>query len=60
MYFLVCKNCGANLEPGEKCDCMDRMQKVIRIFDKVLSEEPDGQIRIGGLFDEQKKELCHS
>lgn len=20
-YYKVCPNCGANLDPGEKCDC---------------------------------------
>ena len=22
-YFEVCKNCGAHLDPGERCDCED-------------------------------------
>jgi hypothetical protein len=21
MYYHTCKNCGANLDPDEKCDC---------------------------------------
>ena len=21
-YYTVCPNCGANLDPGEKCDCV--------------------------------------
>ncbi|MDO4302132.1 MAG: hypothetical protein Q4D26_12200 [Clostridia bacterium] len=20
-YYNICKNCGANLDPGERCDC---------------------------------------
>ena len=23
MYYKVCPNCGANLDPGERCDCED-------------------------------------
>lgn len=22
-YFRICPNCGANLDPGEVCDCRD-------------------------------------
>lgn len=22
-YYRVCPNCGANLDPGERCDCQD-------------------------------------
>ena len=24
MNFTVCENCGAHLDPGEKCDCQDQ------------------------------------
>ena len=23
MYFETCPNCGAHLDPGEKCDCKE-------------------------------------
>lgn len=23
-YFRICPNCGANLDPGEFCDCRDK------------------------------------
>lgn len=23
-YYRVCPDCGANLDPGETCDCMER------------------------------------
>jgi len=26
-YYNVCSNCGAYLDPGEKCDCEDEKQK---------------------------------
>lgn len=51
MYFNVCKNCGANLDPGEKCDCREEKQKRLSFFENVFSEDSDGQMVIGGLFD---------
>lgn len=30
MYFKVCPNCGANLDPGERCDCKDAKEPVRR------------------------------
>lgn len=26
-YYKPCPNCGANLDPGEICDCKDREKK---------------------------------
>ena len=23
MYYRICNNCGAYLDPGERCDCLD-------------------------------------
>lgn len=34
MYFYTCPNCGAALDPGEKCDCME-----IRETDTGISQE---------------------
>lgn len=33
-YFTVCEYCGANLDPGEKCDCRgeDRKEKPPSFF----------------------------
>lgn len=53
MYFNVCKNRGANLDPGEKCDCREQEQKRFRFFESVFSEDSDGQMVIGGLFNER-------
>lgn len=24
MYYKICPRCGANLDPGERCECADR------------------------------------
>lgn len=34
MYKYVCRSCGANLDPGEKCDCIAKRKE---------TEEKDGQ-----------------
>lgn len=25
-YYNVCEHCGSNLDPGEKCDCMEQQE----------------------------------
>lgn len=27
MYFNICSHCGANLDPGEKCECAEKEGK---------------------------------
>lgn len=27
-YYRICPNCGANLDPGEHCDCQDKKEAV--------------------------------
>ncbi len=31
-YFEVCKNCGAHLDPGERCDCEEAQQETTCIY----------------------------
>ncbi len=28
MYGYICEDCGAHLDPGEKCDCVQRRREV--------------------------------
>ena len=30
-YYWTCPYCGANLDPGEKCDCKDNKLSLIHI-----------------------------
>ena len=32
MWNYECPICGANLDPGEKCDCQDERQRYLRQF----------------------------
>lgn len=31
MYYHKCPDCGANLDPGERCDCKDERKQKIQI-----------------------------
>lgn len=31
-YFEVCRNCGAHLDPGERCDCEEAQQETTCIY----------------------------
>ena len=39
MYYRKCKVCGANLDPGERCDCEGKQQA------KIVSAYRDGKIK---------------
>lgn len=27
-YFTTCQRCGASLDPGERCECMDKIRRI--------------------------------
>ena len=39
-YYNTCPNCGANLDPGEPCDCVMEREKRERFFESVTSITP--------------------
>ena len=39
MYNYRCNNCGAYLDPGERCTCRDIHEKNIRLAEALLCEE---------------------
>ena len=44
MYYRVCKHCGSNLDPGEKCDCQkDKINKTNYLM-SLFKDDADGQI----------------
>ncbi|MCM1179948.1 MAG: hypothetical protein NC347_06810 [Clostridium sp.] len=46
-YYNVCPNCGAHLDPGEPCDCKDRVEEKPKM--SVLHTEVEqhtGQLRM--------------
>ena len=44
MYKYICKLCGAHLDPGEKYDCQDVLNRSKRIYENLLITECDGQM----------------
>lgn len=44
MLFKQCEFCGANLDPGEKCDCKEKVQELIERYKQNTTVEQDGQI----------------
>ena len=45
-YYHICPMCGANLDPGEKCDCEKERYKRNEIYSKNLKVMPTGQIAL--------------
>lgn len=39
-YYNTCLNCGSNLDPGEKCDCIMEREKRKRFYESVTSITP--------------------
>ena len=39
-YYNTCPNCGANLDPGESCDCIKEKEKRERFYENVTSITP--------------------
>lgn len=52
-FYRICPNCGAHLDPGEKCDCEEiriaqeqKRRQEIRSMEAILVEEKNGQLRL--------------
>lgn len=46
MYYNVCEHCGANLDPGERCDCTELEQKEEERIGRLLIVRDDGQMQL--------------
>lgn len=44
-YFNTCPQCGCNLDPGERCDCNERIERLKMLFNHNTTTDDDGQIR---------------
>lgn len=44
-YFNTCLQCGCNLDPGERCDCNERIEILKMLFNDSTTTDDDGQIR---------------
>ena len=41
-----CADCGANLDPGEKCDCRDPLIAYGNLMEKILTNNRYGQLEM--------------
>jgi len=46
MYYRTCPYCGANLDPGEVCDCLTEKGRRIRHIRELVEPEKSGQMRL--------------
>ena len=47
MYYRICSNCGANLDPGEHCDCEEeRQRQTERIMAMVRENKESHQMEL--------------
>ena len=46
MYNYRCDNCGAYLDPGERCTCSGTHEKNMQMVDELFAEDQDGQMTL--------------
>lgn len=56
-YYTVCPACGANLDPGEKCDCERIRTQQYEFFKKRLKTE-QGSGQFAFVFDGISSTSC--
>ena len=50
MHKYVCQSCGANLDPGEKCDCTEKRKEAQILRKQLFVQEKDGQFALKELI----------
>lgn len=45
MYYKICPVCNANLDPGEKCDCIKQSEKEKKAEDQLNKQNKDDYIK---------------
>lgn len=54
-YYRVCASCGANLDPGETCECKSTTERNKSKFERIATVEDNGQL---SLIKEENYEYC--
>ena len=49
-HNYICEECGAYLDPGEKCDCMAKRKETEEQYEQLLKQEKDGQFTLKELI----------
>ena len=50
-FYRECPDCGANLDPGERCDCFREREEKEKKLSMLFWQGVDGQLEFGGLLD---------
>lgn len=55
-YFRQCDRCGANLDPGEVCDCNSKREMLARKYEGLVSRtrNKNNQLRFNFGFETKK------
>lgn len=51
-YYRVCPECGSNLDPGERCECVHERALFAHKLVELLETDDDGQVFMRGILDE--------
>lgn len=46
MYYNVCPDCGANLDPGERCDCKSEKKRREEIYRSMIRVDETNQLSL--------------
>lgn len=60
-FYWKCSNCGANLDPGERCNCYQEQEERERELSELFRWGAGGQMEMGGLYADsrgQNKYTC--
>lgn len=55
MYNYRCEDCGAFLDPGERCTCHSTHEKNLQMVDELLTEDQDGQMMLKEAVQRMKR-----
>lgn len=50
MHNYICEECGAYLDPGEKCDCIAKRKETEEQYEQLLKQEKDEQFTLKELI----------
>lgn len=42
-FYKICPDCGASLDPGEKCDCREEAEKKQEFFSRALENGTESE-----------------
>lgn len=46
MYYNVCPECGAHLDPGEPCDCKDEKLRMDEEYERMFRMDDSHQLQL--------------